>query len=977
MNKISRKLIFTLFAVVLLIGLSSQASALDGVLHGSRNLSVLRTEYFDIIYPEDAKASALKIATVADGYYLDICSRLGLELHIRFPVTITRQVENLNAYFSVYPYNRIVLYDTVIPTDMDMNGETLEKIFYHELTHAITGNIKRGFLKGLSSVFGDWVSPTFFFSTSFWNEGVAVKYESYDEGGRLHDPYSTQMLVQAKLENRFPSWRDVTGARDIYPGGTDAYMFGSVFAQYLCETYGAEQYGAWWKRRGYGKNLVPTDELFESLTRKNMKDTWKSFEQWIPVPPATTSFDGRYGAWDFFVKSGLKPVSKNDFSRLNNKRQLYSCIDTCRNGIVWYEKKTGGIWFCPWDGSEYGKPKKLLSASGVSRLSLSDDGNFVALSYLKAQENTKSRLAILSVKNGSLLVLPDESVVDGGFFRSGKELHLLAVDFSENYVLKDYNLGAQERLTKRGISLSRTITFAPGEVPFSPVDCGNDRFACIVKNGLSWKIRLYDQDLSFRDYGTSKTIIHNLHAATLKNDTIAFSFSYVNMGDVGSMLPRCGLLYVSPWDYVSELVLQTDDISGGVLEASFLPDGIVRGKEKLVYIAGFYDTQRLMYLDFSKRKALHHEGNAPRPYRAKSVKGGESVSFAAAPDFKDASTFSREISYNPFRYLFLGAFFPINSAYPSQRDFSSTNASMIGATYRTANPWGDHFLSLSTGIQVYDRFGTTALTFSGGNDIWTYSLSGNITYNKNGFVQTVDSASLARTLYSQFGKSISLGATGSYLYGRGMQYLTYTDLDGKEKEDLFYDLEKTDSQTASVYALFSTIHKRLPGYFQYGGISFKPFLLAESISYDYINAGATVTLRTPWLFPLTLSGTLFPTQDYFASASISAVLCSFEIQKAIPLLYFKRIFLRSTYAAKIAYEGQEYFDIQNTKEIAQNLTFEDYSDVVQLFLGLHSSINWGFLSYTTIEGGAFLQYRPNPAEGKKKLSFGISGQLVY
>jgi len=120
MNKISRKLIFTLFTVVLLIGLSSQASALDGVLHGSRNLSVLRTEYFDIIYPEDAKASALKIATVADGYYLDICSRLGLELHIRFPVTITRQVENLNAYFSVYPYNRIVLYDTVIPTDMDM-----------------------------------------------------------------------------------------------------------------------------------------------------------------------------------------------------------------------------------------------------------------------------------------------------------------------------------------------------------------------------------------------------------------------------------------------------------------------------------------------------------------------------------------------------------------------------------------------------------------------------------------------------------------------------------------------------------------------------------------------------------------------------------------------------------------------------------------------------------------------------------------
>lgn len=973
----------SLLCVLLLVLMSVPSFSLDGALHGSRKLRVIRTEYFDIIYPDDSRQSAEKIARVADAYYLEITAKLGVEMHTRFPVTITKQVESFNAYFTVYPYNNIMLYDTWPSREVDCDELLLENTFYHELTHAITGNIKRGVVKGLSAFFGDWVSPTFFFSNAFWNEGTAVYFESHDGSGRLNDPYNMQTVLQSKIENCFPSWREVTGARDLYPSGRIPYMYGSLFGQYLSETYGEEQYTAWWRRLGYGSKKVPEDDMMKALSGKNMKQTWADFKEWLPVPQVVSDFSAKNGLVDFFESAGFSKRTKNGFSKLNNGRRVYSVVDSSKAGIVWYERKTASVWFAPYKGSKdskktegsYGKPVKLLCASGVERLSLSEDGSYVAVSYLRAQENTKSRLAIVSTQNGSVTVLPFDSVSDASFVTAKDSLHLLTVDFSDGYTVKEYQVSKDGRVSKKNTVLLRTIRFNPGEVPFSPVDCGNGRIACIVKNGLSWKIRLYDTDGTFRDYGTSQTIIHNLHARLLQNGTIAFSFSYVEMGRVGSMLARGGILYVSPWDYVSELVLQSDDISGGILDMAFLPDGAVRGKEQFVYVAGFYDTSRLITLDFSKRKALHHEGNAPRPYRL-SLAADESSRSANTRSDSSQETFN-ELSYNPLRYYKNGAILPIAVVQPYQSDFTATSDSLFGLSWVSSNPWLDHSIMLSGGYQFFEKYGLALASFSGGNDIFSYTLSGQAAFNSDGFVQTVESLSLSRVLYSQFGTSVSLGATGAYFYGKGMQYLSYTDINGEEKEDLFYDTKLSSSTQATAYALFSTIHKRLPGYFQYGGISFKPFMVAESTQKDYVNAGAAFTVRTPWLFPMTATATLFPTQKYFGTASISAVLCSFEIQKAIPAFYFKRVYLRSSYTAHLSYDSGNYFDIQRTEEILKDISKDDYSDAAQLYLGLHSTINWGFLTYTTIDGGAFVTFRPNPESGKKKISWGLTAQLVY
>ena len=96
------------------------------------SLNEIQTRYFDIIFPDSCIQTAQKIAAVCDSYYEEIVSDFGYEPYQRFPVSITDQVESVNAYFSMAPYNHIVLYDTEMKYELDMNEKSGEAMFFHE-----------------------------------------------------------------------------------------------------------------------------------------------------------------------------------------------------------------------------------------------------------------------------------------------------------------------------------------------------------------------------------------------------------------------------------------------------------------------------------------------------------------------------------------------------------------------------------------------------------------------------------------------------------------------------------------------------------------------------------------------------------------------------------------------------------------------------------------------------------------------------
>ena len=991
---------------VFLFFLAVPLFAKGGVMSGAGKLSVIRTQYFDIIYPVECTAEAEKIAFVADGYYEEIAARLQTDCRIRFPVSVTRSMETTNGYFTVVPYNAIVIQAVPPEISLDQNSDSVTSVFYHELTHAVTTNSRNAFSRFVAAVFGDWFAPAGFLQTSFMHEGAAVSFESLCGEGRVHDPYSRQMVVQTKLDGHFPDWRDVTGARDIFPDGTDAYAFGSLFCHFLQETYGIEKYAAFWKTTG---SIHGFKGSLKKTYGKPIAELWKDFESWVTVPDSVTAaISSEYGTADFFVANGLARAEKTGFSKINSRRSVFKCIDTTADGIAWFDSKTGGVWYAKYDSSAgaFLKQKKVFTCAGVNRLSFSDDGNFLAVSYFYADKTTKTALAVYDVRGGRLVPLPMKSVRDAGFVRDADgALQLACVNFSQSRLSVDfYAIGLKNggggksagdeknsgTVNKKNVVLQKQIFFSENEIPYSPCSAFDGGFACIVKKGMDWSIRLYEDDTAYREYGTKKTILHHLHARQVSDTAgkkrLALTFSYADFGNE-KMLPRAGLLYVKQTDFTSELVLQDDDVSGSVLDAVLFPT--TQG-ERLLYVAVFYDTQRLMQMDFSRRKLIRHRGDASNRIAISDAEQNQTIT--AATDFPtppienpaaqkadrtpaagsvsaaDVGTFPR-ISYNPFRYYAHTMRIPLGMVSSYKRTeldsyaFGYTNlgTAFVGATIASSTPWQDNIFVLSGGWNPFDKNGGLYLSLSGGNDTFTYSANSNLLFDGYGFMQTTEGLSLGKTWYNRFGKSFGMGATGTYFYGH-------------EK----YGIADDWSARARGYVQFSTVRKMSPRYADSAGIIFQPFILWERVFAHYVNAGLAATARIPGLFPIALSATLFPSATYAASASATVYLFSYEVQKGIPVaLYIDRFYLSASYAGKVSCQAEQYFDIARTVDIMQHISRKDYSDVVQVKLGANASVNMGVLSRFSFDTGIVFQYRPNPRTNERKIAFGVSSVLVY
>ncbi|HPM06806.1 MAG TPA: hypothetical protein PLR81_07330, partial [Treponemataceae bacterium] len=111
-----RRLVFC-YLLFLFFTLSSfaadESSSNEFEKNKSNKKQVIVTEYFDIIFTEDSKQSALILADSVDALYLKACALLESEAYFRLPLVLVSGVDVLNAYFSYVPYNHIVLYDTI------------------------------------------------------------------------------------------------------------------------------------------------------------------------------------------------------------------------------------------------------------------------------------------------------------------------------------------------------------------------------------------------------------------------------------------------------------------------------------------------------------------------------------------------------------------------------------------------------------------------------------------------------------------------------------------------------------------------------------------------------------------------------------------------------------------------------------------------------------------------------------------------
>lgn len=904
--------------------------AQSAALFGKKDVSVVKTRWFDIIYPAESAATAAILVEHADGLYERASAVLSTTPPCRMPLVITRVSDVMNAYYTPSPYNRIVVYDTLPDYSLSAHQDTLLSIVYHEMIHAVSLNQKSPFMKAMSTVFGDILNPARILNLPLsFIEGITVGNEALNNDGRTNDDYSMHLLRQAKLEGKFPAWDDVTGFRDTYPSGSLPYLFGGAFSVWLEQEYGMEKYASFWRMSNHVQffKLVPT--IFSDVYGVTLKNAWQRFEATVNVPNIPA-----------------KPEELAGITRLFDKNGIYGSVTSSPAGVVWGESASGDVFLQSGDA----KPKKLLSLMNGSRASFSADGNYLALSYVIAGNgtvNSVNRVAVYDMRTKHLVDLNADSLRDATVVTIDGMRYLCAVRVqSQQASLVYYPFDTGTKTLKFGSEAeSRRVDFPRTTIPFSPVDAGNGLTAFVCKEQGVWSVALLNMatgDITYYDTPSETMRIHELNAAQDEHG-VSLAFSWTDRGT----LPRAGILRIAAdgeADPTAIWQLLEADFSGGIYSPA-LVDG-----NTLIYTARFYENGAVYSaaLDSDAIPAFTETAAVSRTHKNAPVSDAGYQTLTAAK------------KYHPIRYWTDGILmpFPLIGVYEYTTKTKTIDlpwALPWGITYITNDPGEQNAIQISLGVDNFSESGGFNINLSGGKNIFSYSLWDNTLFTTGGFDQNMAGVSLSSSFMVGKNSALTFRDTAEWFLGYEnplpLQRARYSystlintaadaqTLVPEPNVDAVGDLINVVTNLFQVS--FSTIRQRGLGHYNRGGISITPRIRTEWVQHLnepwYTNAELTFGARLPRLLPFTnssnmtfnlpfsLQASLFPSRTAFVSAGAAIVPFSLEIQKGLwPALFLRRISLTASYTAFLSRENDSW-DIARTVDIIRDggLPFRD------------------------------------------------------
>ncbi|MBO4387340.1 MAG: hypothetical protein J5817_10065 [Treponema sp.] len=885
------KSIFLLLTFFCFYPLKAEVTSINGQLSGGTNIRSVQSQYFLIIFPEQCIESAMELRKNADSICQRICQEMNLTCPFKaMPVVITQSTDVFNAYFSNASYNHIVLFDAAAKEDLSVYSDTLLSTFEHELTHALTVNQKSDkFRHRLCNMiyWGDYIE-----TPSMIKEGAAVAQESRNGQGRLNSSFFLHTIRQAKLSGEFPSWADVLGSRDIYPAGSTPYIFGSSFTQWLQEKYGMQKYADfWWEI--INNFHITFRGGFQKVYGVNLNLAWKEFMQSVQVPsingnPLAEEFVG-----DFFREAGKKSgkssveagkssgksdkssgkpgkalAKKLDAKNLGGYR--YTGLASCKKGFAYIEGETSSVYFSgiKKDGT-FEKPKKLFSLTGLTGISLSPDGEFLAVSYYSYNSmNVKTKVKLYNMQTKAWTTLDETGLRDATVLiargaREGKpaEYALAAVKVcGQKSFIKTYRIKEDMLLEDKSIVL-------PENRPAFSL-CGGSRgnLAYLCKDGLEWKIQnlfVYGKNRgSGSEYYLGKNVeLRDLSFYYGKKTPSGLSPSDYPSGEE-SLVFSLAMPGTFPRLCITEagsaFVMQ-EDISGGVYSPVSLG-------EKTVYSAHFYTDSKLLEMRtegiplaktnlerrdaFAEVSLLHgrkrdalgsldEEGGSEPSDIGQGAEERQDTALGTVQDKElDKETADFLADAKPYKNMFSKKLSVLPFSYIPQYDINGNLTNTIifpGIMAVYATPWDNELLYLSTGWDIFGRCGGVSARLQGGSmaqtPLFVYTEAASFTYDASGIRQLSNSISLSNTV--QVGNTGSITAMEQNLLVDGKQRAALDDdLDfsifvGQEEAGVFTSTKLDDSDNHSFFSVqnalsleYSNIHKTGAGYWNRSGFSF-------------------------------------------------------------------------------------------------------------------------------------------------------------
>ncbi len=363
MHKKSITLIFlTFFATALLSA---------GSMIVPRKVHMLSTQYFDILFSEESARTAKLIADNGDSLFENAAEKYGLEHTFRMPVIISPDSDCFSITYSPIPYNRILIYEAAYSQDDSVFSDIMLGNFYNEVVHAVCQSIK-----GKTAYFLSKIIPVHAFQPVFLTnmpfsllEGIQQTEESsyYEGQGKLNDKFFLQILSQAKLEGTFPTALQAYGAMDIYPDKYLSKAAGSAFTAYLIQAYGFEKLYEFWQECG-NFHFYFHKGIFYKIYGDFLENAWSDFADSIPLPQELEHIQ--------YLEEASDELLPND------NRGLYTNILSSPYGLIWYDDIRHEVSI--YNPDSFFKGRQLLFlADDVTKLSLSSNGRFLAVSFIK------------------------------------------------------------------------------------------------------------------------------------------------------------------------------------------------------------------------------------------------------------------------------------------------------------------------------------------------------------------------------------------------------------------------------------------------------------------------------------------------------------------------------------------------------------------------------------------------------------------
>lgn len=961
---------------ILVFLLCFKAFAYGGVLTGQKELRVKTTAWFDIIYPPECSVTADILYKNVDRIYTEICEAYGRLPSFRMPLVITSECEASNAYWSNYPYNRIVVYDTAPSEELEVNSENILSIVTHELTHAVSMNTTCKPMLTVQKIFGDGYSLSFWLTSRGMAEGATVSMESSKGEGRLNSEYITFMLKQAKLEGVFPEYYDVQCTEDVYPYN-DYYFFNGAFNEWLCKKYGMEKYAELWFDC---VNMQAMDfaGAFYNVYNVQIFDAWEEFKNQLKIPEGLATDPVQGGLSKDFFEPG-----NAEYSLQNDSGRLYTSLVYSRKGLAYVDSLTDSVFFVPSSDLQNDKikPQKLFTLRNVRSIRFSDDGNYLIADYYSINKgNIKSAVKIYNMNTKSFYSACDEGSEQGLIIENNGKLYFVWKDFCAQF----NSIRIAQVHTKKDGNIDK-IDFNEGNIktiyfPFEVNPSGftalsDGRFVFMLKDKMDFSVCVMNinGEIEKSFYPPSKDYVIRYLSTDLENPSV-LNFTWTR----DDSFPRYGRLNTE----TGKCELQKKDMSGGV----YYP---VRADGKIIYIGEFFNQPRIL--------CLKDEGS----FESTVLKTGKIRTIDKDTYTKRNDQDTDYEAYFPLKYYTRGLLIPFSSitSYSYANDSSLAATLPFGLSYSSTNPWGDREFTATIGYGLETNSLGLDLHITGGTDtnLFKYSAGAFVEFDGSGFKQTYGTLELASLFPVGNHSFFSVGAGSKVWYGRS----NYENHSGSYFAHLDASLSETSFYAFETLSLsFKDIVLKGPGRNSYSGFNLS-LLLSKMDNFGVsgpswkkssFELGLLSTIYIPnlipvdckrgiiWNLPLKLDLNLFTNsqkissnivsdllsgvscfyEPVFSLAGIKAELMLFgcEIQSAIPLKSLLWIYLHDFHVSFIYSGGfdfpatleNRFFSFTKTPQYMEeikngNILYEQYFGI-RLYTGL--SFNFGMSTKTSI-----------------------------